>query len=108
MGGHTGTWLKKAAGLEHSTQGQVQKNYTISRLLAISICYLTIVIIVTIFNLSDYSRSSPVQMRLQYFNKLNATYLYAVWNFCDNKNYGFLELKIDNSNGNIAANFVKL
>ena len=47
-------------------------------------------------------------MRLQYFNKLNAIYLYAVWNFCDNKNYGFLELKIDNSNDNVAANFAKL
>ena len=31
----------------------------------------------------------------------------AVWNFCDNKNYGFLELKIDNNNGNVEANFIK-
>jgi predicted phosphodiesterase len=31
----------------------------------------------------------------------------AEWNFCDNKNYGFLEVTINTSNGNVAANFVK-
>ena len=31
----------------------------------------------------------------------------AVWNFCDNKNYGFLEVTININNGNVAANFVK-
>jgi len=31
----------------------------------------------------------------------------SLWNFCDNKNYGFLELTIDNNNGNTAAKFVK-
>jgi len=31
----------------------------------------------------------------------------AVWNFCDNKNYGFLEITINTINGNIASNFVK-
>src|SRR5580765_501710 len=31
----------------------------------------------------------------------------AVWNFCDNKNYGFLEITINTINGNIESNFVK-
>lgn len=31
----------------------------------------------------------------------------AVWNFCDNKSYGFLEVTINDNNGNVAANFVK-
>jgi predicted phosphodiesterase len=31
----------------------------------------------------------------------------AVWNFCDNKNYGFLEVTINTDNGNVDANFVK-
>jgi predicted phosphodiesterase len=31
----------------------------------------------------------------------------AVWNFCDNKNYGFLEVAINTNNGNLAANFVR-
>jgi len=30
-----------------------------------------------------------------------------VWTFCDNSNYGYLELTVDNSNGNTAAKFVK-
>jgi len=30
-----------------------------------------------------------------------------VWTFCDNSNYGYLELTIDNQNGNTAAKFVK-
>ena len=31
----------------------------------------------------------------------------AVWNFCDNKNFGFLEVAINANNGDIEANFVK-
>ena len=31
----------------------------------------------------------------------------AVWNFCDNKNFGFLEVAINANNGDIVANFVK-
>jgi predicted phosphodiesterase len=31
----------------------------------------------------------------------------AVWNFCDNKNYGFLEVVINTNDGNLVANFVK-
>ena len=31
----------------------------------------------------------------------------AVWNFCNNKDYGFLELTIDNMNGATAAKFIK-
>jgi predicted phosphodiesterase len=31
----------------------------------------------------------------------------AVWNFCDNKNFGFLEVAINTNNGDIVANFVK-
>ena len=30
----------------------------------------------------------------------------AVWNFCDNKNFGFLEVAINTMNGDIVANFV--
>jgi hypothetical protein len=30
-----------------------------------------------------------------------------IWNFCDDKNYGYLEMKIDNNNGNIGTKFVK-
>jgi hypothetical protein len=31
----------------------------------------------------------------------------AVWTFCDNSNFGYLELTIDNTNGNTAAKFIK-
>jgi predicted phosphodiesterase len=31
----------------------------------------------------------------------------GVWNFCDNKNYGFLEIAINTKNDNITATFVK-
>jgi predicted phosphodiesterase len=31
----------------------------------------------------------------------------AVWNYCDNKNFGFLEVKINSNNGNVVTNFVK-
>lgn len=31
----------------------------------------------------------------------------ALWNFCDNKNYGYLEMTIDNDNGNIGTKFIK-
>ena len=31
----------------------------------------------------------------------------AVWNFCDNKNYGFLEVTINTDNGNVDSNFIK-
>ena len=30
-----------------------------------------------------------------------------VWTFCDNSNYGYLELTVDNNNGNTAAKFIK-
>ena len=30
-----------------------------------------------------------------------------VWTFCDNSNYGYLELTVDNNNGNTAAKFMK-
>ena len=29
-----------------------------------------------------------------------------IWNFCDNKNYGYLEMTIDNNNGNIGTKFI--
>ena len=31
----------------------------------------------------------------------------AVWNFCDNKNFGFLDVAINANNGDIVANFIK-
>ena len=31
----------------------------------------------------------------------------TLWNFCDNKNYGFLEITFNTNNSNITANFIK-